>query len=683
MCRQIKFPADPIQVFRYLDDDGSGELTLEEMDPEGNYIWAPWNPPKTCSSLFSRTFSWATFVEWCSQNFAGGADFVQKLLPKNAKEKKLTASQFKEGIVKSGWSHGEEQLLFRAVDLNADQVIDVNDLKWLDVQAKRAQIKRTARQRALKERRKQTLNPKMVSVTMNDEFKERLKRMCGNYLRAWRLALSPNDSVTISRTQFLTACSNLGFKDAGKVLWHAFGKDELSQVSLDFLDVETAEVLAHFQRVVQQLGGVQAAWRVFDKKDVKRVKLPEFLETMKQVAPSLPAKQLFNGLDLDANGRLAVDDFKFLEKWKLPEYLTAKPSEEAKNAVKRQLMLVYKSYLKAWRVALDQDNSNRCSWPEFQAACRKVGFMGDVAGAWRALDADLSGSITLLEIDSESSSVLANFKAWADQNFGGIRSAFAVFDDDGSNSVTLREWRHACRIYGFNQGASSLFKQLDAEGMGSLSLDQVAFLDDWDFQPEKESPPATPRPDATMRSAASKGRPSVKNVSLLQELVWLWNGLTVNALVLCVSAKLCGISTEAPQAARFSPAFIGLSDSHCRKPAWHLQSAIAGTPSPAAGRGHRRVGRARAFPACRHFARLDGVRSLAASPRAAGYEMLMSPDPRDPPMVKISRFRWLRERRVAERAERHERPKTTPADAWHRWGRGPGERTATNPGEPV
>lgn len=27
--------------------------------------------------------------------------------------------------VKSGWSHGEEQLLFRAVDLNADQVIDV------------------------------------------------------------------------------------------------------------------------------------------------------------------------------------------------------------------------------------------------------------------------------------------------------------------------------------------------------------------------------------------------------------------------------------------------------------------------------------------------------------------------------------------------------------------------------
>lgn len=44
---------------------------------------------------------------------------------------------------------------------------------------------------------------------------------------------------------------------------------------------------------------------------------------------------------------------------------------------------------------------------------------------------------------------------------------------DGSNSVTLREWRYACRIYGFNSGASSLFKQLDGEGMGSLSLEQA------------------------------------------------------------------------------------------------------------------------------------------------------------------------------------------------------------------
>ena len=35
--------------------------------------------------------------------------------------------------------------------------------------------------------------------------------------------------------------------------------------------------------------------------------------------------------------------------------------------------------------------------------------------------------------------------------------------------------------------------------MGSIALDQVAFLDDWEFHPEK-SEPTTPRPDTTIRS---------------------------------------------------------------------------------------------------------------------------------------------------------------------------------------
>eukprot|EP00434_Breviolum_minutum_P005958 symbB.v1.2.005254.t1/scaffold304.1/size234131/13 len=382
MCRQIRFPADPVLVFRYLDDDASGELTLEELDQEGNDIWA-------------------TFVEWSAQSFSGANDFIQKMLPKNATEKKVNAAEFEEGLVKFGWTHGNCQMLFQANCLRPnEETIDVSDLKWLDVQAKRAKIKRTARQRAMKDKKTKTNDSKSIQETMVD-FKDKLKRSYGNFLRAWRLALSPTDSVTISRTQFLTACSNLGFKDAAKVLWRAFGLDELSPVSLDFLDPETAEVLARFQRLVQGLGGVQAAWRVFDKKDVKRVKMPEFIETMKTLEPNLPAKQLFNGLDTNGDGRLAVEDFKFLEKWKLPEFLTAKPSEEAKEDVKRHLLHVYKSYLKAWRSVLDMDSSNRCTWTEFQAACRKIGFMGDVAGAWRALDSDLSGSITLQEVDKE------------------------------------------------------------------------------------------------------------------------------------------------------------------------------------------------------------------------------------------------------------------------------------------
>ena len=40
MCRQIRFPADPVLVFKYLDVDNSQELTLEEVDVESNTLWA-------------------------------------------------------------------------------------------------------------------------------------------------------------------------------------------------------------------------------------------------------------------------------------------------------------------------------------------------------------------------------------------------------------------------------------------------------------------------------------------------------------------------------------------------------------------------------------------------------------------------------------------------------------------
>ena len=35
------------------------------------------------------------------------------------------------------------------------------------------------------------------------------------------------------------------------------------------------------------------------------------------------------------------------------------------------------------------------NWSEFQSACQKLRYHGDIAGAWRAFDTDLSGYLTL------------------------------------------------------------------------------------------------------------------------------------------------------------------------------------------------------------------------------------------------------------------------------------------------
>merc|ERR1719317_1764697 len=137
----------------------------------------------------------------------------------------------------------------------------------------------------------------------------------------------------------------------------------------------------------------------------------------------------------------------FLDRWKPPAFLTVPPNPVAREDIKQGLVAKYGYYLKAWRRAMDPRSQNRCNWRDFQIGCAKIGFVGDIAGAWRALDYNMSGDITLFEIDPLSCETLRSFKLWADEQFGSVRSTFSVFDEDGSNSVTGREFRRAARIY--------------------------------------------------------------------------------------------------------------------------------------------------------------------------------------------------------------------------------------------
>lgn len=136
------------------------------------------------------------------------------------------------------------------------------------------------------------------------------------------------------------------------------------------------------------------------------------------------------------------------------------------------------------RQLLDRDGSNRCNWHEFLFACKACGFHGDIPGAWRALDADLIGYITLKELDEDSYNTLMEFRTWALDEFGSAKGAFTVFDRDGSNTLTFQEFRAACKIYGYEGHAKGLFSALDVTAEGTLSLKEVAFLDDWREDPE-------------------------------------------------------------------------------------------------------------------------------------------------------------------------------------------------------
>ncbi|CAE8733270.1 unnamed protein product [Polarella glacialis] len=158
------------------------------------------------------------------------------------------------------------------------------------------------------------------------------------------------------------------------------------------------------------------------------------------------------------------------------------PDPDAAQKMRKLMIDKYGHYLRAWRLVMDKDNSNTCNWNEFVAAMKQMKFQGNVAGAWLAIDTDVSGAISLREIDSESNDLLIEFKRWADEEFGGIRTAFKVLDKDRSNELTLQEFSSAVRSYGFNGKEVLLFRCLDVNSQGKLQLHEVSFLDDWELE---------------------------------------------------------------------------------------------------------------------------------------------------------------------------------------------------------
>jgi len=163
---------------------------------------------------------------------------------------------------------------------------------------------------------------------------------------------------------------------------------------------------------------------------------------------------------------------------------------------------------------MDKDNSNTCNWNEFLAAMKHLKFHGDVAGAWLALDNDLSGAISLAEVDPVSNDMLVEFKSWADSEFGSVRAAFKVLDKDKSGELSMQEFRMAVQLFGFYGEDILLFQCLDANGQGKLSLHDVNFLDDWESFDDDQTDDAINLAQESINAASGKASENLAQDSL-------------------------------------------------------------------------------------------------------------------------------------------------------------------------
>ena len=159
---------------------------------------------------------------------------------------------------------------------------------------------------------------------------------------------------------------------------------------------------------------------------------------------------------------------EFFARWHPPEWLTAHPDYTGLDIFKYRLLGKYDNYVKAWRKCLDLESCNKVSWSQFKKACTEIlGIESSrIPGIWRALDDDMSGFVTLAELDLASNEVLVKFKRWCAEYFGSVKACFKYIDENQGNNITFGQLLKCCQEFYFKGDESevkTLFQALDAD----------------------------------------------------------------------------------------------------------------------------------------------------------------------------------------------------------------------------
>eukprot|EP00931_Biecheleriopsis_adriatica_P116417 TRINITY_DN92055_c0_g1_i1.p1 TRINITY_DN92055_c0_g1~~TRINITY_DN92055_c0_g1_i1.p1 ORF type:complete len:774 (+),score=171.97 TRINITY_DN92055_c0_g1_i1:64-2385(+) len=342
-----------------------------------------------------------------------------------------------------------------------------------------------------------------------------LRQLCsiyGNEVRGIRRAVA-SDGCNVSLMDLRKYCRKVDLPAHVRDLWSGMDVDGDGKIALEELNPSRARALAKFQVwAYQTAGGCVEIWSSDEAVQARakargigswmsdtKMKVATFAEALDKLGcpyVHVPEERnlLFSSLDSMGCGLITEEDLEWLDRWDAPAFLAAEPNYQAWSDLKELLVKIHGHPLRAWRKALDRDNSNRIAWVEFKEACKKVRFTGDVGGAWLALDEDMSGYISMREYDPPSETLLSSFKEWSEQNFGSVKLCFKVLDNDRSGSVTFAEMKRACHKLKWHGNVRTLFDCIDldsadrrnrdaATGKRAITYDELAFLDSWSVEP--------------------------------------------------------------------------------------------------------------------------------------------------------------------------------------------------------
>lgn len=437
-CLDLGFSGNVQALYRYVDNDGNGTISFAELDSASAVILAG-------------------FKSIVDLRFEGSTDLAFQHMD-TARSGRVRKHQFVAAMREFAYS-GPVSRLFDLLDRQGYGYIHDRELRYLASW------------------RPQPYLLSVPNVAAAEAVKECFAYVHGSLFQAWRKALDTDLTMRLSWYEFCVACAELKKQMAhGPMQQPSIAQPpakEPSEASTEVESLPTIRVAGPSPKTLQHLSLLRGP-SLGNGELAEQASMRASIATPHSPAAGSPRSVVVSPA-VSPRGAGAG---------RAP---CGTPRSPAACSVNFEHVL--EAGLPSPRDSSRRDSSRRdSSLRDSSMAMELPSTEQELASAWRALDADCSGAISLKEFDPKGYEAIATFKKWADLVYGGVRAAMRKLDTNGNGKMGRSELRKALQGHdAFNGDVEALFAALFNENLRLVSLtpSDLAFMDRWDLQWEE------------------------------------------------------------------------------------------------------------------------------------------------------------------------------------------------------